>query len=208
MFTPLDDQLFSDCDVYEYAPSKFVYTIFKNGRSSIMESDYQLVPVNELHTLDKIDVIIRDPYQRYLSGVQTYLTHNPTGLQTIKELLFLNSHFSLQWHWIVSIARYVHNDTKLEFHSFGDIDKFIDAEYLTAKWGHSKINEIKKDSNLDKHFRNDQRLHYYLLADKFLFDQIGKTLTVEETLLGVKNNYPELYQTLVGLPKELVNVLP
>ena len=77
----LDAELFPDeCEVVEMPlHNQYVYLIQKNGNSTIKEerrtNNYALFRNEQIRNLDYIDVYIRNPRARYVSGVNTYLQH-------------------------------------------------------------------------------------------------------------------------------------
>ena len=120
MLSNLDRILFPDrCEVIEVVPSqRYVYPIFKNGSSSIhTESQRQgwRVQVNEqIRRINSIDVIIREPRGRLLSGINTYiqivLRDNPKLDPVTVEwfalnYLYLNSHYCPQFMWLINLSR-------------------------------------------------------------------------------------------------------
>ena len=97
----IDPIIFPDeCEVLEVAPGRYVYNIFKNGSSSLRKSGFRQLSLDEVAALDTVEVFIRDPYERYVSGVQTYLSQldlaqdRATVLSMIDQFLFLNRHFA------------------------------------------------------------------------------------------------------------------
>jgi hypothetical protein len=81
MQTALDTELFPDlCEVVEMPlHNQWVYLIQKNGNSSLREQQAKdnlaMFTNEEISVLDYVDVYIRNPRERYISGVNTYLQH-------------------------------------------------------------------------------------------------------------------------------------
>ena len=104
MLSQLDNIIFPDrCDVLEIDSQRYVYPIFKNGSSTLNKVPHRILGIDELKQIDTVDVFVRDPYERFLSGVQTFLRYNTqlhreTALYFISEYLFLNRHFCPQFH--------------------------------------------------------------------------------------------------------------
>jgi hypothetical protein len=119
MLSHLDRILFPDrCEVREIISSqRYVYVIFKNGHSSINVSrliDPQRIYINQQILKTKhIDVIIRNPGDRLLSGINTFIQHtlrdNP-GLDknTVEwfalNYLSLDRHYASQFVWLLNLA--------------------------------------------------------------------------------------------------------
>jgi hypothetical protein len=81
MRTALDTELFPDlCEVVEMPlHNQCVYLIQKNGNSSLRlqqtRDNLAVFTNDEISALDHVDVYIRNPRARYVSGVNTYLQH-------------------------------------------------------------------------------------------------------------------------------------
>ena len=79
MQTALDTELFPDlCEVVSLPlHSQWVYLIQKNGNSSLRAQQSQdnlaMFANDQIRTLDYVDVYIRNPRSRYISGINTYL---------------------------------------------------------------------------------------------------------------------------------------
>ena len=128
MLSHLDRILFPDrCEVREIISSqRYVYVIFKNGHSSITGSrltDPQRIYINEqIKKLNSIEVIIRNPKDRLLSGINTFIQHtlrdNP-GLDknTVEwfalNYLSLDRHYASHFVWLLHLARYLNPDAIL-----------------------------------------------------------------------------------------------
>lgn len=204
MISYLDPILFPDqCFVYEIEPNRFVYPIFKNGSSSLIANkSARLLHYDELREVKEIEVYLRDPFERYVSGVQTYLRNLPTDynrdtvLKMISEFLFLNRHFSLQFHWLMNLSRY--SNALITFKSIEDLNTI--TEY--------KINVIKRDQTLVDYFVNNQKLHYYLQLDKIIYENfIGKPISFNQIVQFIKNTQPTLYNDIIDRSKKICSVL-
>lgn len=198
----LDPLLFPDeCQVYEMSNGSYVYPIFKNGSSSL-KKDARLLANTELTSVQTVDVFVRDPLGRYVSGVQTYLKFlsptrdKETMLAVIDEFLFLNRHFALQFHWLMNFSR--HCKASIHIRSLNDISSVTDKRYHV----------VKRDEELFERFASNNRLQYYLLLDKVLHeDLLGKTLEFSEIVEYIKLNYPELYADTILRSKHICSVL-
>ena len=201
MFSQLDNIIFSDrCDVLEIVPSqRFVYPIYKNGSSSLYNSGFRRVDHHELKNISTIDIYVRDPYDRFVTGVNTFLKHNQnldrkTALHFITEYLFLNRHFCTQFHWLVNLQRFT--DAKLVINPIESL---------------SKITPIKDNRSEDlilDQILNTEKIHFYLSIDKVLInDLLGKTVTFKLIVQTIKHRYPEVYQEVIQRSINLCNVL-
>ena len=81
MFSEVDSIIFPDsCEVIQIASQQFVYPIFKCGRSSLtwgMDArGWTFVPTEDINKITTpIRIFVRDPRERFLSGINTYLQH-------------------------------------------------------------------------------------------------------------------------------------
>jgi hypothetical protein len=184
MLSYLDPILFPDeCKVYEVEPGRYVYPIFKNGSSSLIRSA-KLVNYFDLKNIQTVEVFLRNPFERYVSGVQTYLRNldstydRDTVLKFIGEFLFLNRHFALQFHWVVNFARY-----SQAWMYFRPIEELHTATEYT-------LNVLSRDQTLIDYFKDNQKLHFYLQLDKILYENfIGKTISFSQILNFIKSEH-------------------
>ncbi len=201
MLSYLDPVLFPDeCEVYEMGFGNFVYPIFKNGSSSLKSENPTVITDNKIRAIGNITVYLREPFERYVSGVQTYLRHNPhldraTALTMIDEYLFLNRHFALQFHWLINLRRYYDN-----WITFKSVDELGDITDNT--W-----NALARDQTIVDYFKNNKKLHFYLELDKFLLKYVGHTVKFVHILAELKVEQPNLYKETVQRSRDLCAVL-
>ena len=202
MLSYLDPTLFPDqYKIYELTPDQFVYPIYKNASSTIAKIALAEVPYYKHNQIKTIQLYLRDPFDRYVSGVQTYLNHNPefdreTALKFIERFLFLNSHFSLQFHWILNLAR--HSDAWMQFKHIDELKDTTDQVW----------NTLSRDQSLIDRFQHNHKLNYYLMLDKVLYeDFIGETVSFRQVCTHVQHKYPALYKEVIQRSKNLCNAL-
>lgn len=199
----IDPIIFPDeCEVLEVAPGRYVYNIFKNGSSSLRKSGFRQLSLDEVAALDTVEVFIRDPYERYVSGVQTYLSQldlaqdRATVLSMIDQFLFLNRHFALQFHWLVNLARYT--SASITLRPLSDMGLTTELTW----------NAIARDEQLIKHFQDNDRLWFYLKLDKILIDTfIGQTVKFKDIIAYIHTSYPVLYEETIQRVNDLCAVL-
>lgn len=202
MISYLDPILFPDqCHVYEVETNRYVYPIYKNGSSSLVKSARQL-NYKELSEIKTVEVFLREPLERYISGVQTYLRQLPpeydrtTVLSMISEFLFLNRHFSLQFHWLMNFAR--HSEAWMYIRSMDELQTATEHT----------INVLERDEDLNKYFHSNTKLKYYLLLDKFVYENfMGKTVHFADIVHAIKRTDNYLYNEVIQRSKDLCNVL-
>ena len=202
MLSYLDPILFPDqYKIYELMPNQFVYPIYKNASTTISKIAIRDVPYYQHADIKVVEVYLREPFERYVSGVQTYLNHRndidrETALKLIEEFLFLNSHFSLQFHWILNLAR--HMDAWMYFRH---IDELKDT--TSQVW-----NVLSKDQTLLDRFNDNRKLHYYLMLDKIVYEEfMGKTVTLRQVCEYIKLKHPYIYKEIIQRSKNLCGVL-
>jgi hypothetical protein len=201
MLSQLDNIIFPDrCDVLEIVPSqRYVYPIFKNGSSSL--SGGRTVSPEELKQIEVIDVYVRDPYERFLSGVQTFLTQHPsydrkTLLLFISEYLFFNRHFCPQFHWLVNLRR--HTDAKIRINHLSTLSTITTLHE----------NRQDKDPAIDAIFKSNAKLHFYLSIDKVITEVlVGQTVRFSDIVKLIKIRHPDVYVEVIQRSKDLCNVL-
>ena len=205
MLSRLDDVIYPNrCEVIEIEPSqRYIYPIFKNASSSIIEyskqKQYRIVFNEQLKRIDVVDVILRDPQSRLISGVNTYvvnlLQENPELDQTtimyfVNEYLFLNRHYSTQLSWLLNLFRYI-DETKTINPQENTVLTTKDIDNLTT----NKYNEmyLRLDNKLleliDKGTWNKRRIMQHLMISEpqAYFDTVGKC----NTILGESDVLPK-----------------
>lgn len=203
MFSYIDPILFPDeCKILQVSSDRYVYPIFKNGSSSLKKSGYREVESCELANIQTVEVFLRDPFDRYVTGVQTYLMHldptmhKETVLKLIDQYLFLNRHFCLQFHWLVNLAR--HTQANICIRSIEQLDQITDFTW----------NETTRDQSLSDRFARNQKLKFYLDLDRILVDDfVNQTVSFKDILAHIKHRRPELYQEVLKRSQTLCGVL-
>ena len=203
MFSQLDNMIFPDrCDVLEIIPSqRYVYPIYKNGSSSLQKAGYPVVPIEQLPDIPVIEIYVRDPYERFLSGVQTYLMQNfalerRTMLYVIRENLFLNRHYCPQFHWLVNLQRFTNAKIKINpIEQLNEITQYTD-------------NQQEKDYEIEQYFKNELKVQFYLSIDKVVTETLlGRTVRFKDIVYVLKTKQPDVYQEVVQRSINLCNVL-
>jgi hypothetical protein len=201
MLSYLDPVLFPDeCEVLEMGFGNFVYPIFKNGSSSLRAENPVIITNKKIRAIANITVYLREPFERYVSGVQTYLRHNPhldraTALTMIDEYLFLNRHFALQFHWLMNLKRYY--DGWLTFKSMEELGNITENTW----------NALERDQTLLEYFQPNIKLQFYLELDKFLLKYVGQTVKFSHILAELRIENPELYKETIRRSKDLCDAL-
>jgi hypothetical protein len=200
MKTALDTELFPKlCEVVEIPlHNQWVYLIQKNGNSSLRiqqsRDDLAVFTNNEISALDYVDVYIRNPRARYVSGVNTYLQHlqrdHPeldfnTAFWFARRYKFLNTHYLPQFYWLANLSQYLRKDTKIRFRNFqnfGTITDIHDNAEITPP-----TQEFVKEL-----FKNDSDIELWLYLDQILLDLATKEFTWNELLEYYQTNHPDV----------------
>ena len=207
MRTALDTELFPDlCEVVSLPlHNQWVYLIQKNGNSSLriqQSRDNLAVFTNdEISALDYVDVYIRNPRARYVSGVNTYLQHlqrdHPeldysTAFWFARRYKFLNTHYLPQFYWLANLSKHLHNDAKIRLRDFKDFDRITDFKFraLVVPPNQDFVNQL---------MAYDHSIELWLYLDQILLDLVGQEFTWIELLDYYKNNHKNIIEH--ALPK-------
>jgi hypothetical protein len=154
---------------------------------------------DELLTIPVVDIYVRNPYDRFVTGVNTFLQHNKnldrtTVLYFINNYLFLNRHFCPQFHWLVNLQRFTR--AKIRINS---IDALSEITQLKVNQSHDPL--------LDECL-GTEKLHFYLSIDKVLTeDLIGKTVTFKQIVQTIKHRRYEVYKEIIQRSIDLCSAL-
>lgn len=204
MFGSILTELFpNECSVLEIAPNRYVYPIFKNGSSSLYRSGFNLVDKNHLKSIETIEVYVRNPHERFISGVQTYLSNldpsldRTTALYFVEKYFFLNRHFCPQLFWLINLARF----TKATM-TIRPIQELSEITNLT-------VNQSVRNSELIERFSNNSKIKFYNEMDEVLTVNLcGQTVGLKSIFDVLKSNYDDLYPEAFQYLKDIVNVVP
>lgn len=219
MLSHLDSIIYPDrCEVIEIIPSqRYVYPIFKNGRSSL----YHYAKVNhcrillnsQIKKLESIDVILRDPQQRIESGINTFIQmtmrdHPGLDVDTVswfaKNYLFLNRHYAPQFSWLVNLARYMNPDAKLNFLSMDQLDSIANTNRKPRD-----VAPITEE--LSKQLAHIPNNEMYDRVDRVLMNCIGQSYKFAQVLSHIQQQDPVAYDLVIGRSQRILNptyVLP
>jgi hypothetical protein len=204
MLSRLDDIIYPNrCEVIEIEAShRYIYPIFKNGSSSLYEHACQnkckILLNNQIKRIPKIDIILRDPVQRFLSGFNTYVYNtkrdNPhldvdTIIYFAEEYLFLNRHYAPQLSWIVNLSKYINNDTILNLHSIGSMSNFTNISIKPIE-----VNMLS-DKVIDR-LTNNVHNEMYQRLDRCLLELVGQEITFDKILSYLRKQDSTAYLKL------------
>jgi hypothetical protein len=200
MRTALDTELFPTlCEVVEVPlHNQWVYLIHKNGNSSLriqQSRDNLAVFTNdEISALDYVDVYIRNPRARYVSGINTYLQHlqrdHPeldynTAFWFARQYKFLNTHYLPQFHWIANLSRYMRDDAKIRFRNFQDFSKITD---INSNAGVTR----PTPEFIVSLFKDDVNIELWLFLDRILQELDGQEFTWTQLIQYYQTQHPDI----------------
>lgn len=216
MFCNLDTVIFPDsCEVIEIVPSQlYVFPIFKNGSSSLNQArttkKWKTITNEDISEIQTpITVFLRDPRDRFISGVNTYLQHlkkdHPTLDDTtimwfVNQYLFLNRHYSPQFFWLINLAKY-HPEVILQLEN---MDRILELTELSSRAEIIPPNEkfLEQIKDFDWH-----SLELYFYLDQIILNQIGQQITFQELLHTVKTKHSTLYDLIFKKSINITNAL-
>ena len=201
MQTALDTELFPELCEVVHVPlhNQWVYLIQKNGSSSLRiqqsRDNLAVFANNEISALDCVDVYIRNPRARYVSGVNTYLQHlqrdHPeldylTAFWFARRYKFLNTHYLPQFYWIANLSRYLRKDTKIRLRNFKNFSQITDLN-LKPKAVTSPTKQF-----VEMLFENDANIELWLYLDQILLDLADQELTWLQLIDHYQHNHPDI----------------
>ena len=213
MLSHLDRVLFPDrCEVREIISSqRYVYVIFKNGHSSINVSrttDPQRIYINEqIQKINRIDVIIRDPADRLVSGINTFIQHtlrdNPTLDKNTVEWFALNyisldRHYASQFVWLLNLARYLNPNATLNLLPMSAVGEITGKNIKPDGVVQSDVSLVEKISSI----KNNEM---YQRIDSVIFNCVGQSLTWQELLQQIKTSDPVAYEYVIEYSQHILN---
>ena len=212
MLSHLDRILFPDrCEVLEVVSSqRYVYVIFKNGHSSFNSftiTNPRRVLINQqIQKLNSIDVVIRNPQDRLISGINTFIQHtlrdNP-GLDpaTVEwfalNYISLNRHYASQFVWLLNLARYLNTGTKLNFLPMSTIGEITETDLKPLGVTLAESELIEKISLVNNN-------EMYQRIDSIIFNCIGQSLCWQELLQLIKTADLDAYEYVIGYAQQIL----
>jgi hypothetical protein len=204
------------CEVIEIDPGqRYVYPIFKCGRSSLYDSlairPWQVIVNQGIADIKApITVFVRDPRERFISGVNTYVQHLvrehadldvDTILFFVERYLFLNRHYAPQFSWLLNLARFGGTSQQLSFEPMQNIATLTplhsDAGVQAIEpWLADRINKF-----------DWQQLELYMFLDQIIVDHVGHSVTFAQLVQTIHNQHPELYDLVFCRSQDLTSLV-
>ena len=142
----------TDCKVVRIG-KQHLYPIFKCGSTSLMNNADNIIKNDKISKLKSLTVFVRDPNERFKTGVNTYARLNKTTvrkvLSDIDKDIICNRHFAPQFLWFFHLMRYYKGNVTIR--PIEDIKKYTSAFENVAEIKH----KVKPNS---KYVKVDQEL--------------------------------------------------
>ena len=117
--------LTTECKAIKIDPyGIIVYPIFKNGRTSLFnyakKTQAKIFINEELKNLQHIHVYLRDPEERFISGVHTYIELEKLGwqeetiLKQIEQMTICDRHFAPQYILLMHLSKYFKGSIRID----------------------------------------------------------------------------------------------
>jgi hypothetical protein len=205
MLSRIDEIIYPNrCEVIEIEHSqRYIYPIYKNGRSSLLEytraNNKKTLFNDQIKKLQVIDVVLRNPQDRFISGVNTFLwmtkrdhpyLDDRTILHFAENYLFLNRHYAPQITWLINLVKYTNKDTQLKFHGMDYINEITNTNLRPDK--EEQLLQLDDITRL----KNNPHNEIYLRIDNILMSLIGQSFSMREIVEYIKNQDNLAYQKL------------
>jgi hypothetical protein len=216
MLTRLDTVLYpDDIDVIHNTDiDQYVYPIFKCGYTSIVDYarhyKFPFLTHKEIKECKEISVIIRNPHERFISGVNSYYWNlhkqepkldRDTVFYFIKQYPFFNRHYAPQIGWLINLFRFMNTNSRVKLLTMDNINDFTTLNSQPGN-GEQKIltsNEIEDLQSSDTH-------QLYMRLDNKLLDMTGTSWTAQELFTHLMTQDAEAYFECVAKNQVLTGV--
>lgn len=195
---------------------RYVFPIFKNGSSGLRmwasQNRAKILFNEQITKLSCVDVILRDPDSRLLSGINSFIQftlrdHPDLDHKTVTwfatNYFWLDRHYSSQFSWLLVLARYMDPQCRmrlLPMTSLQDITRDYVLEDVIDP-SDELTNLVKSLTITQMHQRLDWALH----------GMIGQSITWKELLQNLIQKDSDAYKHIVDHAKKILqplNVLP
>jgi hypothetical protein len=219
MLSQIDNILFPDrCEVLEVAPQRFVFPIYKNGSRSLHNSGFRTLTLEEIKQLETVEVFVRDPIQRFESGVQKFMylmTQEGCDLETtayfIHKYLFLNSHYAPQLFWLLNLQRFT--TAKIKLNHISNLNEVTKLHHNKG-WHRNTTSDMTgltpscpagEDPLIHS---DDPKIQFYYKLDQVLVGELlGRTVTFKQIVQTIRHRFPDTYKEVIQRSIDLCNVL-
>ncbi len=188
--------------VLELLPGKFVFPIFKNGLSSIeafaKEKNIKWLINEQLEKLPMITLFLREPHERFVSGVHSFIEFEKrknkdidyeTMLHCIENHSVVNEHFMPQFFFIRNLMKYYSG--MIELRGVSELREWIPNRNKPAipeitETQRQKIEKIKYTDNLYDSLLFER--HMYKIADMYY---VSKKVNIRSLVAEIEYALPQ-----------------
>lgn len=176
----------TDCTVIHLKDTIFVYPIYKNGSTSLKyysKKNYlNIFKNNEISKLKNIIVFLRDPTDRFISGVHSYLEYKKIKdideeLKKIAKFEVVDRHFIPQYFWLLHLLKYFNGN--LEIKSVSTLYTLIPNRNSPAV---KKITEKRKEKIKSIDYKK-----YIEVDEQIIKKYMNKTVKLKKLIMEFKN---------------------
>lgn len=167
-----------------------------------------VAPNNIKQIRQPITVFLRDPRERFVSGLNTFVQHlqsdnldTHTILYFANRYLFLNRHYAPQFFWLLNLYRFTRPDVCVTFRPITEISLLTDIH------SHADVEPVTPDL-LEKIQSFDwSKMELYFYLDEILLGHMGKTVKICDLINHIKKDHAKLYDLVFQRSLNIINVL-
>jgi hypothetical protein len=214
MFTHIDSLLYPNrCEVIELTSQRFIYTIFKNGQTSLRDqaklNKSRMLFNEQIKKCETIEIFLREPKSRFLSGVNTYISYlirdNPTlDANTIKFFVLnyfcLNRHYLPQFFWIAHLSSFINNSCILQLQTIEDI------KTATMLRSNDPTTNHMTEEFIETLF-NNITINDFLKIDEYIYQLAPADITWQEIKSKVKCEFASIWKNNIARSLRIADVL-
>ena len=203
MLSRIDEIIFPNrCEVLEIAAlQRFVYPIYKNGRTSLIYApkyEFKTLINQQIRKAPVIDIILRPPMDRFISVVNTFVNNtkqeNPqldvnTIVYFAENYLFLNRHYAPQLSWLINLNKHLGEDAQLRLHDMSLLSEFTTKQMAPFE---DKLLSEEQITRLRENIHNE----LYIRLDSLLLQLVGREMSFGEILTYLSEQDPIAYSKL------------
>ncbi len=116
MITHWNKILTTDCEIIRMGQD-WIYPIFKNGWNGFRRAKEESKVNEQIADVDIINVYLRHPVSRFVSGVNKYAQTNKLDPDDVVDKIQIEGltdrHWMPQWYWLLHLSKYYKKDVKL-----------------------------------------------------------------------------------------------
>ena len=173
MLTHWTNLIKTDCKVVRIG-NDYVYPIFKCGCTTLFVNADQILVNEELQNLPIIKVILRDPEERFIAGVNKYCDDNNVAIKDvvkqIKKERVADKHFVPQWVWLFHLYRFYKGNVSIL--PMSQLNKYIKQKHnknlknFPKEWEEAVGKQFGKARNINEEKKPVPIINEFVSNDK------------------------------------------